>query len=103
VSDRGPDLWARIWSNRALRLAWAATVVALLLANVTLSLRPRAGTSDAALPVARLTDEAQRGELAAVADLPAISLDTIDPPAAAPPGADGAPAAAAPPRPEGAS
>jgi hypothetical protein len=32
--DPLPDLWSRIWRNRPLRLAWAATVLALIGANL---------------------------------------------------------------------
>jgi hypothetical protein len=78
LSESRPDLWSRIWSSRGLRLAWAATVVGLLAANVALSLRSPRTTSRTPLPVVWLADETGGGELAAVAALPAISLDTID-------------------------
>lgn len=37
-----PDLWTRIWNQRGLRLAWAATVVLFLTAHLLVG--PRNGT-----------------------------------------------------------
>jgi hypothetical protein len=33
-SETAPDRWSRVWSNRGLRLAWAASVVLLLAGHV---------------------------------------------------------------------
>jgi hypothetical protein len=34
AGEAAPDVWSRIWNHRALRLAWAATVVVLLAGHV---------------------------------------------------------------------
>ncbi len=53
-----PDLWARIWNNRGLRLAWAAAVALLLAAHVLLSRDP--GTAFTSNPP--VMAESQRDE-----------------------------------------
>lgn len=52
------DLWARIVASRIVRLAWAAAVVALVLAHVAISLPRRvAGSRSAAVPILASTAE----------------------------------------------
>jgi hypothetical protein len=53
-----PDLWSRIWTNRGLRLAWAAAVALLLAAHVLVSRDP--GTAFTSSPP--VIAEAQRDE-----------------------------------------
>ena len=40
-----PDLWARIWASRGLRLGWASAVLLLSAGHLALSLRPGAGVT----------------------------------------------------------
>jgi hypothetical protein len=40
-----PDLWARIWASRGLRLGWASAVLLLSAGHLALSLRPDAGVT----------------------------------------------------------
>jgi hypothetical protein len=81
-----PDVWTRVWSNRPLRIAWAASLAAVLVAHAALTVR------DTSNPVPETA--AQRGaylvastvpddELRALVDLPSIATDTLptfDPP-----------------------
>jgi len=68
---QGPDLWSRLWESRPLRLAWAATVTGLIVANGVLSL-PR-WTAPVSTESPFLVAAASREpELAAVIDLPAM-------------------------------
>lgn len=39
--DERPDLWRRLWESRALRVAWAATVLALVASHAGLSVADR--------------------------------------------------------------
>jgi len=65
------DPWSRVWHSRPLRLAWAATVVVLVAANVALrsgsQARPRTAT-----PQAAVQERARLEELQAVVELPRI-------------------------------
>lgn len=72
----GRDLWSRIWESRPLRLAWAATVVVLLVANVVLALH-RPGGGAATAPVAAARHDGPDPELAAIAQLPPLRLDVL--------------------------
>lgn len=66
-----PDSWNRVWHSRPLRLAWAAAVVALVVANAALrsgsQARPRTAAADAAS-----REAAGLAELQAVVELPRI-------------------------------
>jgi len=73
------DLWTRVWTNRPLRLAWAASLAALLIAHVALSLRsvpgpePRPVFGGAYLIASTVPDD----ELRAFVELPSIATDTL--------------------------
>jgi len=82
------DLWARLWESRQARLAWAASVLALVVGHLVTP------TGDAGTAAADRSMLAQSGtpdtheELADIADLPRLSLDGR--PMAAPIDLDGA-------------
>ncbi len=65
------DLWTRLWESRPLRLAWAAGVLLLLLAN---ALVPRAASFSGMRGPA---PAAAADELDSIARLPRIDLDTL--------------------------
>jgi len=58
VAAPAPDLWTRIWNNRALRLAWAAAVTLLLAAHAMVGRDPGTAFTSSQPVVA----EAQRDE-----------------------------------------
>jgi hypothetical protein len=66
ASVPAPDLWTRLYRNRAARLAWAASVV--LLAALHLALPRRPVTSPATASAPRLDPE-----VGAIAKLPRIN------------------------------
>lgn len=66
-----PDVWARLASSRAARLAWAASVALLAAANV---LVPRNAPPDPAVAAAPGKPDA---ELAAIARLPRIDEHSL--------------------------
>ena len=75
------DLWARVWRSRPARLAWAAAVVALIVANLVVSVgrSPQGGSSHR--PALASLDNGEP-ELIAIAELPPLRLDlapAIDP------------------------
>lgn len=74
--ERTTDVWSRLWTSSALRLAWTTAVLALLLANVTATLlsRPPAGTEGerVSTSVARLP-----AELAEIVNLPPIDSGVL--------------------------
>lgn len=73
---RRPDLWTRLWESRPARLAWAATLAALVLGHVALS-RPRPGVdAQPALP-AFLAGSIRDAELAEVATLPRLRSERL--------------------------
>lgn len=80
-----PDLWERLWSSHALRLAWATALLALTAGHVALSayqsvaMRPAASASRPELPP----------EVARIAALPPIDLSNLP----SEPGVQPAPAA----------
>jgi len=43
AAEPAPDLWSKIWNNRALRLAWAGAVALLLVGHVLVSRDPGSG------------------------------------------------------------
>ncbi len=68
--EAGRDVWTRIWESRPIRLAWAATVLALVICNVGVSVllsSPRPSS-----PQAATTGRDGRGELSAVGRLPRL-------------------------------
>ena len=69
VND-APTFWDRIWERRPLRLAWAVTTGALLLAHAALSLAPGPGAARPAGGDAR----GQREELRDALALPTIEI-----------------------------
>ncbi len=71
------DAWSRLWRSRPVRLAWAATVVALLLAHALLSVRGPAPAGVSVSP-AHLANQAEaEAELAAIAELPPLRLGVL--------------------------
>ena len=77
---RHSDIWSRIWVSRPLRLAWAASLTAVLAAHLALSVRgaPSLDRSTgidggAFLIASTVTDD----ELRSLVDLPDIALDTL--------------------------
>lgn len=62
-----PDVWARLVSSRVARLAWAASVAALAVANVLL---PRNAQPPA--PYAAFSAEAPDPEIASITRLPRV-------------------------------
>jgi len=73
------DLWSRIWASRPLRVAWVASLTAVLVAHLALSLRFAPGpdlrphVGGAYLVASTVPDD----ELRALVDLPDIALDTL--------------------------
>lgn len=79
------DPWTRIWTSRPLRIAWAASLAAVLLAHVAVSLRgaPHPAATDGAGGAFLIASTVSDDELRALVDLPSISTDTLptfDPP-----------------------
>jgi len=69
---RAPDLWHRLWTSRPARLAWAATVAALLIGHLVVAEGPRRSPAEPALTAALAT---VRGELAEVAELGRLTAE----------------------------
>lgn len=71
------DRWTRLWQSRPARLAWAATVVALLLAHAVLSIAGAVHGGRPALPapVAGLSED--EPALAVIAELPPLRLGLL--------------------------
>ncbi|MFV2069470.1 MAG: hypothetical protein ACC645_21100 [Pirellulales bacterium] len=67
-----PDMWTRIWSGRAVRLAWAASVLVLLAGHLAITVTSRGARHERAmaLSIASADDDS---ELAEVVDLPYIT------------------------------
>lgn len=70
-------LWSRLWYHRGLRLAWAGSVGALLIAHAAVSPNPSEVVSEnlaqpAFLSAATVNDV----ELAEIVDLPRVGADT---------------------------
>lgn len=87
--DREPrhDLCTRLWENRQARLAWAASVLALVVGHLVAPTGDgRAATAEHSTLAQTETDAYE--ELADIADLPRLSLDGR--PSAAPIDLDGA-------------
>lgn len=81
-----PDVWTRLWSNRPLRIAWAASLAAALVAHAALTARdtsnpvPETASQRGAYLVASTVSD---DELRAWVDLPTIrpdELPTLDAP-----------------------
>jgi len=65
------DRWSRLWHSRSLQLAWAATVVVLVAANVALRVGPQTRPRTvASAPASR--DQAGFKELQAIVELPRV-------------------------------
>lgn len=90
------DLFSRVWENRPLRLAWAASVLLLLGGH---ALVPRSTAAPPVTPpptaVARSVRSAE-AELAAIGRLPRLDLDARPLRAEAPPSLSDVPPAHAP-------
>ena len=63
AEEAASTTWDRLWNSRPLRLAWAGSTFALLLAHVALSVSPGAA-------VAVAEEREQAGELREILDLP---------------------------------
>ncbi len=71
------EVWARLWQSRPARLAWAAAVTVLVIANLALSV---SGPNNRGGPPGHtiIADSgAQPSELAAIAELPRIRLEVL--------------------------
>jgi len=68
------DRWAQLWHSRPLRLAWAATVLALVGANLAITEAPAPSSARAAGSFLRSLAEAD-AEVAEIARLPRLQLD----------------------------
>jgi hypothetical protein len=81
---RRSDIWNRIWTSRPLRLAWTASLAAVLIAHVSVSVslrtdphpRPTPNDGGAYLIVSTVSDD----ELRALVDLPNIVTDALPTP-----------------------
>ena len=73
VQPTAPDRWRQVWESRPLRLAWTGTVLALVVANVTV---PRAG---APRPAAVATTNRENGspELQDAVSLPRLRMEYV--------------------------
>jgi len=73
--ERGPrhDLWARIWESRPVRLAWGASILALVVCHLVVPVGD-GGPAREPSTLARSESDDQE-ELAVIADLPTISLE----------------------------
>jgi len=73
--ERGPrhDLWARIWESRPARLAWGASILALVVCHLVVPVGD-GGPAGEPSTLAR-TESDDQEELAVIADLPTISLE----------------------------
>jgi hypothetical protein len=75
--ESGParDRWTFIWESRPARLAWGTSVLALVLCHLVV---PFDGAVPGAEPsTLALTEPEDHEDLAAIADLPIISLDAM--------------------------
>jgi hypothetical protein len=68
------DLWDRLWSNRPLRLAWAAAAALLVVGHVAITPNPPSVTRFVSLSVAGSVAQVDV-ELQDIANLPEISPD----------------------------
>lgn len=69
--EAGRDIWTRIWESRPLRLAWAVSVVVLVICHAGIT-----GVRSARTPAVGQTTGAARegnGELAAIGRLPRLN------------------------------
>jgi hypothetical protein len=59
TAEAVPDVWSRIWNSRGIRLAWAASVMVLLVGHILATLSPaKASTSvDPSLVAEHRVDE----------------------------------------------
>lgn len=76
ASGAGADIWTRLWTSRPLRLAWGATVVALVLAHVVVTPRSRLTARHNQVPAAVSAPHFD-GELAEIARLPQIDPSAL--------------------------
>jgi hypothetical protein len=83
-TGRERDGWTRLWESRPARLVWAASVLALTLGHFILPIGggspSNAGSRSAApapgpTPMTATRDAPEPDELAAIADLPKLSLE----------------------------
>lgn len=81
-----PDIWTRIWGNRAVRLAWAVSVGCLLFGHVVVNDPVRGEQAPPAMPLAamvgidhELTDVAALPRLTAHLPVFGIALRTSNP------------------------
>lgn len=70
VCEAARDAWTRIWESRPLRIAWAVSVVALVLCHLSIT-ELRSVSGKAGTQTARVAREGN-GELAAIARLPQL-------------------------------
>jgi len=75
--ENGPrhDFWSRIWENRQVRLAWGVSVLALVVSNLVLPVGDAGPPRRTSTLVQTEADEHE--ELAAITNLPKVSLDVL--------------------------
>jgi hypothetical protein len=71
-----PDVWARLWKSRSLRLAWTAAILLLVLAHTAISLPSRARPISAGIRDASM-GRPQDPELEALLRLPRLDESTL--------------------------
>jgi len=70
-----PDRWTRIWESRPLRLAWAAAVAGLLVANTLIPTTPRPAPATAQGFSLHQLSRAAEDEIRAIATMPRLDLN----------------------------
>lgn len=67
------DLWTRIWESRPIRLAWAASIGALIFGHLVIGGAVSAGPAQPAIPLAAAVGADD--ELAEIIDLQHVTVD----------------------------
>lgn len=68
-----PDVWMRIWGSRLARLAWAASIGALIFGHLVIGGAVSAGPTEPALPLAAVAEA--NDELAEIVGLQRLTVD----------------------------
>ncbi len=73
LGEPAPDVWERLWRNRALRLAWGASVLALIAGHLAMA-GAKGAPPETAFSPARTADP----ELASIVELLRIGRPAVD-------------------------
>jgi hypothetical protein len=75
AAESGPrrELWARLWESRPVRLAWGASVLALVVCHVAIPVGDARPPKEAPTQAHASVDDHE--DLAVIADLPKLSFD----------------------------